>query len=431
MSKRRTNIIIDSESSDDASIQESETTATPAQIPESSSSSSSEDPTKSDCNTLVEKYTDLLLTDQQNKQVMDGINFFYKKLEVHKKQKRNVCVLCGKNSANTTKRSPFISSYNDTTYCKTIEIKCPAATPCKGWKMVFGVVFNLENLVRNQKKHIEELKKSIILNKNDMMYGYKNQDDAIEYHETMVAQLTALTDTYSTRLHKYLSYASNNRMKEDMDKISKQIVLLTTEIKKNVYNQNYKEAVNASLQIKADSVCLNKLKSIQENSYKEYLFNCESQFMLDEARITDEQEERTTERKRVKRTTKKIMTAEEKKLQKENRALGKGRKMIDKEIQDTYDAIDIMEEMSSTVPDFLESTISDFKKLKTKVKKYGNESQQEEVETLNNMLTQRLEDKKQKQREKEEEEHQKISNMLNSSEEVPKELIEKDMIELF
>ena len=79
---RRTKIVIEPDSDDEIDL----TPITPIQEVEpavssssSSSSSSSEMSNETDCNTLVDKYTDLLLTDQQNKRVIDGINFFLQK----------------------------------------------------------------------------------------------------------------------------------------------------------------------------------------------------------------------------------------------------------------------------------------------------------------------------------------------------------------
>lgn len=382
------------------------------------------------CSMLVDKYSDLLLTDKQKKEIADKTIYYYSMKKKVSKKKR-VCVLCNKTFPQNVKATQFSSSYDDITFCKTLEIKCLADPPCKGWKLTYGVVFDLEKLIRDQKSHIDNLKRSIIINKNDMMFGYKSNKDAIELHDILVSQLEGIMDTYSTRLYQYLSYANNNRMNEDVDKINKHIVLLTEEIKMFVSQEKIKEAVESYLSIKNDYACLQKMKKIQENSYQEYMFNCQSQFIEDEIVIIKEKKKSSKQKEVIEKTERKekaIMTKEEEKEKKKEQ---KTKQSIEKELHHLFDTYEMFDDLLEDDPDFPEQTMKEIKSLKTKVKKYGSEEQKMEFKTVEELLGEKLKEIKSKKYQKEEKEREKIQTLLNApDDEDLKGLVEAEMVEL-
>ncbi len=387
------------------------------------------------CGSLVDKYTDLLLTDAQNKTIVDKVNYYYsmKKKSI---KKRGICPLCNKSYASTHSKNAdkaFLTEYNEVTYCRTLEIKCFAISPCKGWKLVYGVVFNLEELIRHHKKQIEELKRAIIVNKNDLMFGYKPRKEAIDLHETLIAQLEGIMDTYSTRLYNYLSYANNNRMNEDIDKINRHIINLTKDIKTFIANEQMKEAVEASLAIKSDYVCMRNLKRIQENSYKEFLFNCQSQFVEEETEAKKSKKKASKEKETIERTQKKKEKESASEESAEEKKAASKRKKIQQEISHLFMTYDIIDELLEADSDFLEETAKEIKRLKALLKKHGTEEQIQEFKTIEDLFAVKFKEVEQKQEDKEREEHEKINSLMTAGEddEALKADMEGDMEELF
>jgi hypothetical protein len=385
------------------------------------------------CSSLVDKYTDLLLTDKQKKEISDRTNFYYS-MKQKSLKKVGFCVLCNKRFASNTnkKTSQFITEYDDTTYCRTLEIFCFADHPCKGWKLVYGVVFNLEEMIQQHKKQIEELKRAIIINKNDLMFGYKARKDAIELHETLIAQLEGIMETYSTRLYKYLSYANNNRMNEDIDKINKHITLLTEDIKGFVAQEKIREAVEASLAIKSDYVCMKNLKQLQENSYREFLFNCQSQFVEDEEMSIKENKKASKEKEVIEKTQKKKKKEMEKEVEEgEEKKEKNKKKKIEQELNHLFMTFDIIDELLDADPDFLDQISKEIKKLKLMIKKHGTEEQVGEFKTIEDLFATKFSEVENKKRDREKEEHDKMEQLLSGeNDENLKQQMEEEMEEL-
>lgn len=384
------------------------------------------------CSVLVDKYTDLLLTDKQKKEISDKTNYYYS-MKKNSLKKPGICVLCNKrfDSKTNKKTSQFISSYDDTTYCRTLEIMCFSSSPCKGWKLVYGVVFNLEELIREHKKQVEELKRAIIINKNDLMYGYKDRKDAIDLHETLIAQLEGIMETYSTRLYKYLSYANNNRMNEDIDKINKHITLLTEDVKVFVSQDKIKEAVEASISIKSDYVCMKNLKHLQENSYREYIFNCESQFVEDEEMSIKENKKSSKEKEVIERTQKKKTKEIENEKSSAEKKEGSKKKKIEQELNHLFMTFDIIDELLDADSDFLEQISKEIKKLKLMIKKHGTEEQGGEFKTIEDLFATKFREVEEKRAEKYREEHSKMEQLMTGeNDENLKLQMEEEMEEL-
>jgi hypothetical protein len=370
------------------------------------------------CSTVVDKYTDLLPTEQQKKAIVDKVNYYYS-MKKKALKKRGTCPLCNKGYASTYQKKSdkaFVTEYNEATYCRTLEIKCFAASPCNGWRLVYGVVFNLEEMVRLHRSQIEDLKRAIIVNKNDLMFGYKARKEAIDLHETLIAQLEGIMDTYSTRLYKYLSYANNNRMNEDIDKINRHITNLTKDIKQFVVNAQIKEAVEASLAIKSDYVCMRNLKQLQENSYREFLFNCKSQFVEEETEAKNSKKKASKEKETIERTQKKKTTDAEKEKSAEDKRAATKKKKIDQDIQHLFMTHDMIDELLEYDPDFLEQTAKEISKLKLMLKKHGSEEQLQEFKTIEELFAAKIREVEQKREDKEKEEHDKISNLMTAGE---------------
>lgn len=413
--------------------------------------------TETDCASLVKEYTepdedkdkylDLLLTKEAQDKISRKIDTYYQLKSNALKRTSNgvaVCIWCNQAFENKqgSTNDQFQSFYDPKTFCKTLKIVCPVSPPCrsaeKEWTLTYGVVFNLEEMVRRHQKKIEELKHEIILNKNDLMFGYKDREDALAYHDTKLAELKGIMDTYATRLYNYLSYANNHKRQEDLDHLNQQIRTLVQEITAFVKNDNLQEAVTASLQIKKESVCVRELKQLQANAFQEYLFNCESQFVLDEDKELGEKVKRSKEKHVLERTRREkekeheTLKGEHSKEEKKEKRKQKIQASIEKELNHLYDSYEMFDELLKDDADHYETTQSEIDKLARLLKTYGTEEQKKEFSDIRQQFVDKFQAIEHAKMEKENAEKEKIETMLQQGEndDVLKKEMEQDMEEL-
>lgn len=416
----------------------------------------------SDCAEIVQdymdpeekhKYQDLLLTPEQQEKITRKIDTYYQLKRNAEKQMGDgvgYCIWCNKSyqlpansssssSSSIQKEGQFQSFYDTKTFCKTLKIVCPASPACrsadKEWRLTYGVVFNLEELVRSHQKKIEALKHEIIVNKNDLMFGYKEREDALAYHDTKLAQLKAILDTYSIRLFNYLSYANNEKLNKDVDKLHREIRRWVAEMKAFVKNANMSDAVKTSLEIKKEQVCVRQLQAIQQHAYQEYLFNCESQFVLEEDKVLNEkvkrsQEKKVLERRRMEKEREQAKETGEHILEdKKEKKQQKKREAIDKEIKHLYDSYELFDELLRDDAEHYETTQREIDNLSKVLKHYGTEEQKKEFAEIRTLFVDKFVALENAKMEKEKAEKDKIENMLQGGEndDVLKQAMEQEM----
>lgn len=337
------------------------------------------------CNLLLDKYADLLLTEDKKTSLHDSINFYYNSKAKYLKQKNKKCAICGKPPG-----SSFVETYDDVDYIRSLNIYCNNDDPCQGWSASYGVIFDLESITQNQKKYIDNLKHMIIINKNDMMFGYKSEKESIELHETLITQLEAVSDTYASRLYKYLYFSRNEQMSKDIEKIKTHIDNLKKDISLNVISEDYNSAVINSLKIKDDMKCLLKYRELEEIGRGEYLFNNDSSFVINER---GEKKKRESNRKKKNIEEREVEKEEQEEKSSKKKTDQKSKKAIEKELKHLFDTFDIIDELLDVDPDYLEQVEKELTDLKKKINKHGSENHKNEFELLNNLYKERRDQK--------------------------------------
>jgi hypothetical protein len=363
-------------------------------------------PKNDSCNLLFDKYSDLIFTEEQTNTLNDNINFYYNAKAKHIKQKNKKCVICGKSPGST-----FVEKYNEADYIRSLHIYCNNDKPCQGWNTSYGVIFDLQNITQNEKKYIDNLKQMIIINKNDMMFGYKSEKEAIELHDTLIKQLENITDTYANKLYKYLYFSRNEQMNKDIAKIKNHIEDLKKEISINVIGQDYNTAVVNCLKIKDDMKCILKYKELEKIGTGEYLFNINSELVTEEHK---EKKKRDTNRKNKKIEEREVEkeTEQEEKEKSSSKSDAKHKKEIEKELKHLFDTFEIIEELLQVDQDYLEQVEKELTHLKKKIKKHGTEDQKSQFELLNNLYKERLDIVNAEKENKEEAERKSIKEAL-------------------
>ena len=222
-----------------------------------------------DCKEIVKKYQKILLSDEETVEVHNNVFQYY----TLRSKKSNTCLFCKQPKS----KNEFINSYNRKTACKTLTIKCiHSSNPCPGWTYTYGVMFNVYNYVYELRKKIEKLKTQIIINKNNVLYGYATLSEATKVHQKLLSEIEDNTQVYTLYLYNLLYYTDNNQLSKDMATIKTKIKIKIIDIHKLTTQDNLKEVVMVYKEIMQLYECIHKLKFLINSVITQHLIKCES-----------------------------------------------------------------------------------------------------------------------------------------------------------
>jgi hypothetical protein len=230
------------------------------------------------CDNIENKYNKLLLNSDEKTELFNKIMKYYQlKSDLLKKSKTvKKCPICGQKSDETSININKVcsSTYNTTTYCKELHMKCIAKKKCGGMYITYGVAFNVQNQVNENKKILEFIKHKIIINKNNLLFGLISEQDGIKIHEKLLNELKSITDTYKIQLYHVLFYTNNQRMNKDIQQLRTDLTQKIIEIKEYVNKANYEKVIDNYIEINKLYKCLVNLNKYKITTYTEQLFKC-------------------------------------------------------------------------------------------------------------------------------------------------------------
>lgn len=216
------------------------------------------------CDTIIDTYRNQLLTDAEIHTVSSKIFQYY----TYRGKKTNTCIFC----KQVKSRNEFMSKYNQKTSCRTLRIKCIHPTnPCKGWVYEYGVRFNLYKYVQDLSKRIDDIKTQIIINKNNLLYGYNSVSKSTQHHDKFIAEIKMETDIYQEALRDLLSYTENTQLNAEINTLYAKISEKIQEIKQYVGQSKFKEVSGMQQDIVQMYQCVNKLNSFIRSAETEQL----------------------------------------------------------------------------------------------------------------------------------------------------------------
>lgn len=81
-----------------------------------------------------------------------------------------------------------------------------------------GYVVNIFDFIQNDEKEIDKYKKDIIKEKNDLLFGYIDSEEAVKRFDEIKENISALMSSYEYTLEIYLNIVNNKEKKEDLKK---------------------------------------------------------------------------------------------------------------------------------------------------------------------------------------------------------------------
>jgi len=83
-----------------------------------------------------------------------------------------------------------------------------------------GYVVNIFDFIQNDEKDIDKYKKDIIKQKNDLLFGYIDSEEAVKIFDELKENVSALMSSYEYTLEIYLNIVNNKEKKEEIKKKS-------------------------------------------------------------------------------------------------------------------------------------------------------------------------------------------------------------------
>lgn len=138
----------------------------------------------------------------------------YNKLKQQYKNGKNLkCVNCNRNV-----KTIFLTTYNEENKSRVLSAKCgDAENPCNlNIEIVLNPVELLDNMVNKEKENLSAHQLQIIKTKNDLLFGYITQDEAIlifENTKMLIKDTTVKLEAYLIRL---LNITHNTKIQNDL-----------------------------------------------------------------------------------------------------------------------------------------------------------------------------------------------------------------------
>jgi hypothetical protein len=97
-----------------------------------------------------------------------------------------------------------------------------------------GYVVNIFDFIQNDEKEIDKYKKEIIKEKNDLLFGYIDSEEAVKRFDELKENVSALMSSYEYTLEIYLNIINNKEKKEELKKKSAAFFLEVDNFKKMI-----------------------------------------------------------------------------------------------------------------------------------------------------------------------------------------------------
>jgi hypothetical protein len=158
------------------------------------------------------------------------------------------CVNCKKRGGTL-----FSSTYNNDIEGRQLTAICNVAKPCSLKIMLnVGDIYTLDALLKNDEEEIENLKRKIILQKNDMLFGYLDKENAMKQFEQDNTEYNKLVTLYEFTLQTLLDLPNveyNKEVRKNLKSLKREINEDIEIIRQQVTLGNFNEAAHLSEKI--------------------------------------------------------------------------------------------------------------------------------------------------------------------------------------
>jgi hypothetical protein len=135
-----------------------------------------------------------------------------------------------------------------------------------------GLVQNIQENLHNDENTLNEYKRDVIIDKNDLLFGYITAEDAVVKFDKLKEQVTEFTKVYEFTLQTYLNIVDNPVKKTELEKL--QIEFYNNLDNFNLMIKQYNTTQNTQLIVDAIELYKNTMEPrANEIMHKKYAYN--------------------------------------------------------------------------------------------------------------------------------------------------------------
>jgi hypothetical protein len=193
---------------------------------------------------------------------IDGLSWTEKQIEFQKLKKK--CVNCNRPVGSTF--STRLDKYE-----KHLIALCSDRTnPCPlNIDINTGITFDMNDMLNEDEIALSKFKKEIIIDKNDLLFGYITSDEAVNKFDQIKENVASTTNLYEYALQNYNNIVNNPEKKDALDKQQIELYENVNTFKSII--KEYKQTENTQLVNDAVDLYVHtmipKLKEIMKKKY--------------------------------------------------------------------------------------------------------------------------------------------------------------------
>lgn len=135
-----------------------------------------------------------------------------------------------------------------------------------------GLVQNIQENLRNDESDVNEYKHKVIIDKNDLLFGYITPQEAVSRFDRLKEQVSEFTKIYEFTLQTYLDIVDNEEKKAELEK--QQLEFYNNLDNFNLMINQYKSTQNTQLIVDAVELYTNSIQPrANEIMNKKYVYN--------------------------------------------------------------------------------------------------------------------------------------------------------------
>jgi len=135
-----------------------------------------------------------------------------------------------------------------------------------------GLVQNIQENLHNDESELNEYKHKVIIDKNDLLFGYITAEEAVSRFDKLKEQVSEFTKIYEFTLQTYLNVVDNEEKKAELEKI--QLEFYNNLDNFNLMIKQYNSTQNTQLIVDAVELYTNSIQPrANEIMNKKYVYN--------------------------------------------------------------------------------------------------------------------------------------------------------------
>lgn len=189
---------------------------------------------------------------KEKRKIMNLDTLSWKERRKQYKMIKPKCINCNKIGGTIFSNTFDKGGRTITAFCGNKENPCPLNI-----KINLGYIYRLDEDIKEYEKEIENYKKTIIKEKNDLIFGYIDTKQALESFEILKKELQETIEIYESTLDQYLNISDNKSNNSEIISLKEHIYTSTINIKK--YISDFNKTQNTQFVIDAVTLYLDEL----------------------------------------------------------------------------------------------------------------------------------------------------------------------------